>query len=165
MLICCLTAADTVNQCLSNPCQNSGACVDESFAFQCTCKTGFSGTTCATRTPLISPRISCFRYCVSFICASSNVDVSDITTMYVISVHPVIYFVIVYHIDMFQLIFNFISSSLVANFAFGLSALCTILCYHVHSLLDNGILLRSCKVDLLCCRKTPVLHQPEKYLL
>ena len=35
-----------INECSSNPCQNSGICVDEIGDYQCTCSTGFTGKSC-----------------------------------------------------------------------------------------------------------------------
>lgn len=37
-----------INDCLPNPCQNGGTCVDGINTFSCICLQGFSGGTCAT---------------------------------------------------------------------------------------------------------------------
>ena len=34
------------NECSSNPCQNSGTCVDTIADYQCTCLNGFTGKNC-----------------------------------------------------------------------------------------------------------------------
>ena len=34
------------NECSSNPCQNSGTCVDKIADYQCTCLNGFTGKNC-----------------------------------------------------------------------------------------------------------------------
>ena len=69
-----LTVTDTVNQCLSYPCQNAGECVNEAFAFRCNCKTGFSDPTCSTGTVVSSfnhlcPCLClCLQLCVTSVC-------------------------------------------------------------------------------------------------
>lgn len=40
------TLAD-INDCKLNPCQNGGTCVDKVNAFECICKEGWEGDTCA----------------------------------------------------------------------------------------------------------------------
>jgi len=37
-----------VDECLSNPCENSGICKDSLGAFTCTCATGYLGGYCET---------------------------------------------------------------------------------------------------------------------
>lgn len=40
------TACDDENNCLSEPCQNNGSCIDRMKDFLCVCPSGFSGVTC-----------------------------------------------------------------------------------------------------------------------
>ena len=38
--------ASALNECLSNPCQNNGKCIDKFDAFECRCQPGYGGPTC-----------------------------------------------------------------------------------------------------------------------
>ena len=38
--------------CLSQPCVNSGVCLEDDGGYQCFCPPGFLGTDCTTRVPL-----------------------------------------------------------------------------------------------------------------
>jgi len=37
-----------INECSSNPCKNLGACYDQVNGYRCSCRPGYTGTTCAT---------------------------------------------------------------------------------------------------------------------
>ena len=47
-----LQFSDT-NDCVPDPCQNGGTCVDLVGSYRCDCKTGYSGTNCQTSAYLI----------------------------------------------------------------------------------------------------------------
>ena len=37
-----------IGECLSNPCQNGGTCLDQVNAFTCICMSGYTGDLCET---------------------------------------------------------------------------------------------------------------------
>ena len=37
-----------INECVSNPCENAGVCVDGMDGYTCTCAPGYTGTHCET---------------------------------------------------------------------------------------------------------------------
>ena len=39
-----------IDECISNPCQNSGLCIDLINGYNCTCLAGFNGTHCQNDT-------------------------------------------------------------------------------------------------------------------
>ncbi|XP_070183825.1 neurogenic locus notch homolog protein 1-like isoform X5 [Littorina saxatilis] len=44
----CVLKNQSINECASNPCLNSGTCIDEIVYFSCTCPEGYTGTRCET---------------------------------------------------------------------------------------------------------------------
>ena len=38
-----------INECASNPCQNTGTCLDKVAGFTCMCQTEFTGTICESK--------------------------------------------------------------------------------------------------------------------
>lgn len=44
--ICSLISHVDVDECLSNPCQNGGTCVDNSGSHSCICLAGWTGQNC-----------------------------------------------------------------------------------------------------------------------
>lgn len=47
-LTCPLLVVTEINECLSQPCLNGGACRDSVGSYHCQCNQGFSGTRCQT---------------------------------------------------------------------------------------------------------------------
>ena len=43
------------NDCLENPCQNNGQCIDLKNDYRCHCKSGYSGRNCDVNCPLDNP--------------------------------------------------------------------------------------------------------------
>lgn len=41
-----LFVSDNIDQCVSNPCQNSGQCIDGNFMYTCSCLPGYTGKAC-----------------------------------------------------------------------------------------------------------------------
>ena len=44
------------DDCLENPCQNGGRCIDLKNDYRCKCKSGYSGRNCEVNCPLDNPR-------------------------------------------------------------------------------------------------------------
>ncbi|XP_076100545.1 protein jagged-2-like [Mytilus galloprovincialis] len=68
---------ENINDCLSNPCQNSGTCVDMVNSFQCICKEGYEGLLCNNNKNDCYPnpcrnRGSCLDLVADFICQCPN---------------------------------------------------------------------------------------------
>jgi len=36
------------NSCYNSPCQNGGTCTNQGSGYRCSCRTGYTGSTCAT---------------------------------------------------------------------------------------------------------------------
>ncbi|KAL4224390.1 hypothetical protein ACF0H5_017842 [Mactra antiquata] len=68
---------DTVSPCDSNPCQNEGICLNFGTSFTCSCKYGWSGTTCQNSINLCDSNPcqnggTCLNLGVSFSCACAD---------------------------------------------------------------------------------------------